>query len=102
MARETPEVSDGQASSSGDPVGILWGSENISRDPGFLHDCQGHMKPRGSYPTTAPLYNIADPPSTPLSLYRCLSLAPNHVPSCLSRPITSIHVHVIGLPPPRP
>ena len=26
MARETPEVSDGQASSSGDPVGILWGS----------------------------------------------------------------------------
>ena len=25
-ARETPEVSDAQASSSGGPVGILWGS----------------------------------------------------------------------------
>ena len=39
-------------------MGIQWGSDRISRDPGFLHYCQGHMKPRGSYPTTAPLYNI--------------------------------------------
>ena len=39
-------------------MGIQWGSDRISRDPGFLHYCQGHMKPRGSYPSTAPLYNI--------------------------------------------
>ena len=57
-ARSQQRAGVQQWGSCGDPMGIQWGSDRISRDPGFLHYCQGHMKPRGSYPSTAPLYNI--------------------------------------------